>query len=115
MHSVSGQSQPHPLQGVPAPRAVCSGAPNSAVLLDHRQRPSSRPQSHHPGQNALFEPGFQHGLTTKLMLLQVTAGQGHGAESKHPELFSGGGHALPCPSQRPTEVPAPGEDRSDQT
>ena len=48
-----GQGQSHPLQGVPAPRAVSLDALNLAVLLDHCQGPSFRPQSRHPEGSTL--------------------------------------------------------------
>lgn len=53
VNSGPGQGQSHPLQGVPAPRAVCLDALNSAVLLDHCQGPSFPPQSRHPEGSTL--------------------------------------------------------------
>ena len=90
MNSGPDKGQSHPLQGVPACRAVCLDALNSAGLLDHYQGPSFCPQSHHPEGNTLLELGLLCGQATKWLLLQVTAGHGHGAESRHLEPFPGG-------------------------
>lgn len=71
----------------------------------------SCPQSYYTEHNA-FQPRFlaQPRPCSSLpeTLLQVTAGHGHGQESRSPKTFSGGGNTLPSPSGGP-EVPPAGK------